>query len=48
MAEIKRFYVQNVDDWKNTLTRKKFSDRELTIKVVEHGIILPAHNFDGE
>lgn len=41
MAELKRFYVRDMDDWKKTLSLGKFSDKELDIKVVERGIVLP-------
>lgn len=47
MGESKRFYVQNVKGWKKTLTCKEFLDRELEVKVVERGIVLPARKIDG-
>lgn len=39
---IKRLYVQNVDDWLMDLSTKRFSDEELGVQVIEHGIVLPA------
>ncbi len=42
---IKRLYVQNVDDWEKKLSAGKFSDRELSFKVLERGIILPARSI---
>ena len=47
MAELKRFYVQNVEGWKKTLSSKKFLDKDLEVKVVERGIVLPARKIDG-
>ena len=38
----KRFYVENPDSGKKPLSPKKFSDKQLEVKVVEHGIVLPA------
>ena len=37
----KRFYVQNVNDWKRILNTKNFSDKELEVKIIKRGIILP-------
>ena len=50
MAEdlTKRLYVKNVDEWKAELSKKRFSDRELEVKVVERGIILPPRRIDGK
>lgn len=50
MAEdsIKRLYVQNVDEWKKKLSAGKFSDRELSIKIVKRAIILPARSIKVE
>ena len=47
MAEnfTKRFYVENVEAWEKTLSQKRLSDRKLEVKVIEHGIILPARNI---
>ena len=42
----KKFYVQNVDDWKKFLGRNKILDRKLEVKVVERGIILPTRPLD--
>lgn len=44
----KRLYVKNVDEWQAELSKKRFSDRELEVKVVEHGIVLPARIIDGK
>ena len=48
MAEdsIKRLYVQNVDEWEAALSAKRFSDRELGVKFVEHAIILPGREAE--
>lgn len=48
MAELKNFYVRDVEAWKKTLSRKKLSDKELEVKVVEHGIVLPARPIPGK
>ena len=48
MAETKRLYVQNVDAWEKNLSRKRFSDRKLEVKVIERGIVLPARPAKGE
>ena len=47
MAEdsTKRLYVENVDAWKNQLSKKRFQDRKLEVKVVEQGIVLPARRL---
>lgn len=45
MADLKRFYVQNVDGWQKTLLQKRFLDKELEVKVVERGIVLPARQI---
>ena len=37
----RRLYVANVGKWKEFLNRKRASDAELEIKIIEHGIILP-------
>ena len=41
----KRLYVENVDEWENALTYKRFFDRLPEIKFVERGIILPARKI---
>ena len=38
----KRLYVRNVDEWETILSDGKLSNRKLGVKVVDHGIILPA------
>ncbi|MBR4151803.1 MAG: DUF563 domain-containing protein [Selenomonadaceae bacterium] len=43
----KRFYVEDVEAWKNDLAKKKFSDRKLEVKTIEHGIILPMRKAKG-
>lgn len=48
MAELKNFYVQNLEGWQKTLSRKKLSDKELEVKVVEHGIVLPTRPIPGK
>jgi len=40
-----KFYVQNATDWKANLSKKRFSDRVLGVKVIERGIILPARKI---
>ena len=47
MAETKRLYVQNVDAWQRELSKKRFSDRKLEVKVIEQGIVLPARPANG-
>lgn len=42
-----RLYVQNFDGWKAALSKKRFSDKELEVKVIERGIVLPALIMDG-
>ena len=34
---IKRLYVQNVADWEKMLSKGKFSDRMLGVRVIERG-----------
>lgn len=43
----KKFYVENVEAWEKTLSQKRLSDRKLEVKVIEHGIILPARPAQG-
>ena len=38
----RRLYHCNLESWTKLLTKKYFSDRELGVKVVDNGIILPA------
>ena len=40
-----RLYVSNIDAWKNGLERFKLSERELEVKTIENGIILPAREL---
>lgn len=40
-----KFYLQNPDDWKYFFSKKRFSERKLAVKVVEHGIVLPARQI---
>ena len=47
MAELKNFYVQNLEGWQKTLSSKKLLDKELEVKVVERGIVLPVRKIDG-
>jgi hypothetical protein len=42
-----KFYVEDIEDWKNQLAKKKFSDRKLEVKVIERGIILPMRKIPG-
>ena len=44
MAEdlTKRFYVENPKEWEKILSQKIFMDKKLEVKVIEHGIVLPA------
>lgn len=48
MAELKNFYVRDFEAWKKTLSRKKLSDKELEVKVVERGIVLPTRPIPGK
>ena len=43
----RRLYVKNTEAWEKNLSKKRFSDRQLEVKVVERGIILPARPFKG-
>ncbi|MBR4905114.1 MAG: DUF563 domain-containing protein [Selenomonadaceae bacterium] len=43
----KRLYVPNPEEWHRELTKKRFFDDEPEVKVVEHGIILPARRIKG-
>lgn len=38
----KKFYVENVETWNNSLNKKRLFDRKLEVKVIEHAIVLPA------
>lgn len=40
-----RLYIENFKVWENELSKKRFSDKELKIRVVEDGIALPARNL---
>lgn len=42
-----KIYAQNVNEWKNNLSKKRFSDDTLKVQTVENGIILPARNKGG-
>ena len=44
----KKLYVKNAEDWQKELLRKRFSDKDLEVKVVERGIILPTRGVEGE
>lgn len=44
----KKLYVQNPEEWKQYLMRKRLFDDEPDIKIVERGIILPARSVEGE
>ena len=39
--KVKRLYVQDVNHWQQRLTKDRFSNRKLNVKVIERGIILP-------
>ena len=41
----RRFYVKNVGDWQKQLAANKFSAREISVKVIERGIVLPAQKI---
>lgn len=43
----KRLYVGNSEAWEKNLAQKRFSDRALGLKIVKHGIVLPAQKKDG-
>ncbi|MBR4904987.1 MAG: DUF563 domain-containing protein [Selenomonadaceae bacterium] len=47
MAEdlTKRFYVENPKEWEKILSKKIFMDKKLEVKVIEHGIVLPARDL---
>ena len=47
MADAKRLYVQNPDEWQSELSKKRFFDDELEVKVIERGIVLPARKVNG-
>ena len=42
----KRLYVQNVDQWNRKLNKERFSDRKLDVKIINHGIVLPARKME--
>lgn len=42
----KRLYVQNVEEWISELSKNRFSDKELEVKVIERGIFLPARESE--
>ena len=48
MAEssLKKLYVQDVEDWQNDLSKKRFSDKKPAVQVIERGIILPARKIE--
>ena len=41
----KRLYVENVESWIKQLSKKRFLDMKLDVKVIERGIILPARRL---
>ena len=43
----KKLYVQAMDDFKRVLSRERFSNEKLGVKIVERGIILPVRKIDG-
>ena len=42
----KRLYVENVEGWKNHLSKEKFFDEKLEVKVVERAVVLPSRRID--
>ena len=40
--------MQNVEVWEKILSSGKFSDRELDVRIVERGIVLPARKKEGK
>ena len=43
----KRLYVQNPEEWTQSLRRKRIFDDELEVKIVERGIVLPVRPIEG-
>ncbi len=42
----KRLYVQDIGSYTDKLSKERFSDKALTVKIVDRGIILPVRKIN--